>query len=394
MLKFKPMLDTRLKDSVFRNNGFLSRFSITFMPAEVVDTKIFEFFDKNDLFVVFNDPKATVGQMLKKKFPNARIILIDPFGFFIEHLTNEGYECYNKIEEIPNMNKRPVVLINAPYTTGTQDASNMYIEHQKNAKNKLNPIAMVVWCPDAFLTGKNSLKREFIKDFGHPVYIKWLNQKRDWNGSIRIDTVLSVWDERTKNKTSLVKARYSDSEYEIIFKDLYIPAESKEEFEYISSIQTQDKVVVKGFKPTGKKGKQIQIKVGNKFEIIDGLEYSSNNNQFRQAVSYMRSESLVDVPPGPSVPSKYRELNCRFSPTTNKSTSLKFGRYMRSAHTRWLVDMRYNTRTLDSPALSLVPIIDLDLLQDNFSDNDLFHYFNTPKLIQDKILDLGHKSPY
>jgi hypothetical protein len=56
--------------------------------------------------------------------------------------------------------------------------------------------------------------------------------------------------------------------------------------------------------------------------------------------------------------------------------------------------MRYNTRSLDSPALSLVPIIDLDVLPDNFSDADLFKYFDTPTVIQEKILDMGHKSPY
>jgi len=391
------ILDTRLKDEIYRHNGFLSRLSITFMPTKAVDKKIFDYFTKDDVFVVFNDPKATVAQMLKDRFPEARIIIIDPWGFFVDSLTREGWECYNKIDRIPKMNQRPVLLINSPYTDGTQSKTNQYVIHQENAINKLNPIAMVSWAPDNFLLGDHGIlqhRKNCEKKFGKPVFVKWLNQNRDWNGSIRIDTVSTVWDGRIKDKTSTVKARYSDNEYKITFKDLYIPAESREEFEYISSIQTQDKVVVKGFNPTGRKAKQVQIKVGNKFEVIDGLEYDSNNKLHRQAVSYMRSESLIDVPPGPSVPSKYKELCCRYSPTADQSTSLKFGRYMRSGHTRWLVSIRYNTRSLDSPALSLVPIIDLDVLPDNFNDADLFKYFDTPTSIQAKILDIGHKSPY
>ena len=391
------ILDTRLKDLVYRDNGFLSRLSITFMPTKAVDKKIFDYFTKDDVFVVFNDPKATVVQMLKDRFPEARIIIIDPWGFFVDSLTREGWECYNKIDRIPKMNQRPVLLINSPYTDGTQSKTNQYVIHQENAINKLNPIAMVSWAPDNFLLGDHGIvqhRKNCEKKFGKPVFVKWLNQNRDWNGSIRIDTVSTVWDGRIKDKTSTVKARYSDNEYKITFKDLYIPAESREEFEYISSIQTEDKVVVKGFNPTGRKAKQVQIKVGNKFEVIDGLEYDSNNKLHRQAVSYMRSESLIDVPPGPSVPSKYKELCCRYSPTADQSTSSKFGRYMRSGHTRWLVSMRYNTRSLDSPALSLVPIIDLAVLPDNFSDADLFKYFDTPTSIQAKILDIGHKSPY
>ena len=67
---------------------------------------------------------------------------------------------------------------------------------------------------------------------------------------------------------------------------------------------------------------------------------------------------------------------------------------MRSGHTRWLVKLRYITRSFDSPALSLVPMIDLNLLPDNFTDQDLYTYFNTPQAVIDKIADYGEASPY
>ena len=67
---------------------------------------------------------------------------------------------------------------------------------------------------------------------------------------------------------------------------------------------------------------------------------------------------------------------------------------MRSGHTRWLVNLRYNSRSLDSPALSLVPMIDMDDLPDNFTDADLYKYFDTPQTIINKIIDLGEANPY
>lgn len=383
-----------IEEHIFRNNGFLSSKSITFMPEEAVDQKAFESFKDTDTFVVIYDCNGNMAKSLRKKFPNARIIIIDPWGWFITRLTKMGFECYNKEEDIPNMNTRPVVLINSPYTTGTQDASNLYEKHQKNAIMKLDPIAIAIWCPDSFLTGRSKLRLDMEKKYGKPVYVKWLNQKRDWRDSIRISTALNVWDERQQNDTTKVKARYTEEEYDVDFNGEYISTGSKEEFEYIKRIQTPEKVSVKGFKPTGSKGKQIKIKVEHKFDIEDGLEYKSNNDSHRQVVSYLRSGSCVDVPPGPSVPSKYRELNCRYSPTKDLSRSEKFGRYMRSGHTRWLVEIRYISRSLDSPALSLVPIIDLDELPDNFTDEDIFKHFNTPKSIQDKIVEMGDKSPY
>lgn len=384
----------RIEEHIFRNNGFLSSKSITFMPEEAVDQTAFASFKDTDTFVVIYDSNGNMAKNLRKKFPNARVIVIDPWGWFVDRLTMMGFECYNKMEDILNMNTRPVVLINSPYTTGTQDASNLYEKHQKNAIMKLDPVAIAIWCPDSFLTGRSKLRSDMEKKYGKPVYVKWLNQKRDWRDSIRISTSLNVWDERQQNDTTKVKARYTEEEYDVDFNGVYIPTDSKEEFEYITRIQTTEKASVKGFKPTGSKGKQIKIKVEHKFDVEDGLEYKSNNDCHRQVVSYLRSGSCVDLGPGPSVPSKYRELSCRYSPTKDAGLSKKFGRYMRSGHTRWLVDIRYISRSLDSPALSLVPIIDLDELPDNFTDEDLFKHFNTPKSIQDKIVGMGDKSPY
>ena len=393
-----------LKDPVafaevmLRPNGFTDRMSIAFMPFGILDNDI-ELLKKykDRPFIVVNPLNGSMCESIKKQIGTKEIICVDTFGTFSDDLTKRGYQCYNNIGEIPKMKKRPVLLINSPYTTGTQDATNVYTDHIENAITKLNPIAVVNIAPDNFLTGgkKNEkLRNKMIAKYGKPTYIKWLNQVDDWNKTIRIDTALNIWDENAETSKTTVKGRFSKTEFEVKLSDLIIPVEDKEEYEYISRIQTPKKCRVKESKETGNIGKQIKLKTGDKFEIVEGKEYTSNNDMYRQVVGYLRTESCADVGPGPSVPGSYRELASDYSPTTNKDVSEKFGRYMRSGHTRWLVKLRYNSRSLDSPALSLIPMINLNDLPDNFTDQDLYDYFDTPQSIIDKITDYGEASPY
>ena len=54
------LLDNRIRNLVYRNNGFLDRRSITFMPTEAIDFQIFHYFKQDDIFVIFNDPVGTI----------------------------------------------------------------------------------------------------------------------------------------------------------------------------------------------------------------------------------------------------------------------------------------------------------------------------------------------
>ena len=383
---------------MLRANGFTDRMSIAFMPFGILDqdlTRLKKY--KDHPFIVVNPLNGSMCESIKKVIRAKEIICIDTFRTFSNDLTKRGYQCYTNIGDIPKMKKRPVLLINSPYTTGTQDATNVYTAHIDNAINKLNPVAVLNIAPDNFLTGgatNEKMRNKMIAKYGKPTYIKWLHQVDDWNKTIRIDTALNIWDENSETSNTTINGRFSKTEFEVKLSDMIIPVEDKEEYEYISKIQTPNKCRVKGFKETGRSGKQIKIKTGDRFEVVDGNEYTSNNNMYRQVVGYLRSESCADVGPGPSVPGSYRELICDYSPTNNKDVSEKFGRYMRSGHTRWLVKLRYNSRSLDSPALSLVPMINLNDLLDNFTDQDLYNYFDTPQTIIDKITDYGEASPY
>ena len=398
--KNKRMLNDQvaLAKEMLKSNGFTDKMSIAYMPFNMIDNyvKYFEKY-KDHTFVIINPLNGSMCESVRKSFPKSKIICVDTFGMYHKDLTKRGYQCYNKIGEIPKMKKRPVLLINSPYTTGTQDATNVYSTHIENAVQKLNPIAVLNIAPDNFLTGgqaNEKLRNKMIAKYGKPTYIKWLNQNDDWNKTIRIDTALNIWDENSEGIKTKIAGRFSKIEFEVKLSDMIIPVEDKEEYQYISRIQTPKKCKVKGFKETGKKGKQIKLRSGNKFDVIDGNEYNSNNTMYRQVVGYLRSESCVDAKPGPSTPSSYREMISDYSPTTNEKASNKFGKYMRSGHTRWLVNLRYNSRSLDSPALSLVPMIDMDDLPDNFTDADLYKYFDTPQTIINKIIDLGEANPY
>jgi hypothetical protein len=398
--KNKAMLKDPLAFSevMLRPNGFTDKKSIAFMPFGILDQDLTRFAKyKDHPFVVVNPLNGSMCESIKKQIGPKQIICVDTFGTFSKDLTNRGYQCYNNIGKIKKMKKRPVLLINSPYTSGTQDATNEYNTHIDNAITKLNPIAVLNIAPDNFLTGgqKNEkLRNKMIAKYGKPTYIKWLNQVDDWNKTIRIDTALNIWDENAKTTKTTIKGRFNKTTFEVKLSDMIIPVEDKEEYEYISKIQTPKKCRVKGFKETGKLGKQIKLRTGDKFEIVDGNEYTSNNNMYRQVVGYLRSESCVDVDPGPSIPGSYRELVSDYSPAIDKNISKKFGRYMRSGHTRWLVKLRYNSRSFDSPALSIVPMVDLNDLPDNFTNQDLYDYFDTPQNIIDKIIDYGEASPY
>jgi hypothetical protein len=262
------------------------------MPFDFLDEDLFLFKKyKNHPFVVINPLNGSMCESIRKNYPDAEILCVDPFKTFHKDLTKRGFQCYTNLEEISKMKKRPVLLINAPYTTGTQDATNVYGAHIDNAVTKLNPVAVLNIAPDNFLTGggtNEKIRNQLIAKYGKPTYIKWLNQVDDWNKTIRIDTALNVWDENSENIKTTIKGRFNKNLFEVRLSDMIIPVEDKEEYEYISRIQTPKKCRVKGFKETGNTGSQIKLKTGDRYEIIEGEEFDSNNNQYRQVVGLNR----------------------------------------------------------------------------------------------------------
>ena len=386
---------TKIK-AMMKNSGFTDPKSIFFMPMNLMGQELkYIKKHKDNPIVVFNPLNGSMMESLKKEFPDRRIIGVDPFGHFVNHLTRLGFECYNTMEEIKKMNKRPILVINAPYTSGTSDATNVYVNHIRNAIKKLEPVAIINYSPDNLLTGvvnpNKGLRKELITKYGNPVFIKWLNIVKDWKRMILIDTICTVFDSKENNTSIKVVSRRQQNEFEIEPKEIFFSCESKEEYDYICSIQTDNKIKLYSRRDGSiRKGKEVRLENGNKFKIVDGEKTDCQNDFYRTVVGYMRTRSIVHIPKGPSIPGMYKYLN----PTKNKKDSEKFTRYMQSIHTRYLVLLRYNTRTLDAPALSLVPNIDLSLLPDDFTDEDVFKFFKTPPKVKELIKKIGEKNPY
>jgi len=410
-IKLKAIMEQAIKDimkdssyvdqktmakALLTNGSFTNARSMAFMPFDFMRQEL-SYIEKHisNPIIIYNPLNGSMVESVIQKFPDRRVLAIDTFGIFNDHLTKSGCECYNTIEEILNMNKKPVLIINAPYTDGKNNKNNIYASHLRNAINKLDPVAVINYSPDNLLTGvvnpNKSLRDMMIARYGNPTLIKFLNRTKDWKKMIDVDTVCTVFDGLANNTLTKIISRNGQKEFECELKGMIFPCESKEEYEWICSIQTNEKIVTHNSgKPTGGSTKEIKLQKNNKFELEDGKEYSNHNDCYRTAVGYQRTRCLVSTPPGVGICHSYRYME----PTRDKLLSEKFTRYMLSQPIRYLVKLRYNTRTFDSPAMLLVPKIDLNLLPDNFTDDDVFKLFNTPSSVRKTIEQIGHENPY
>ena len=397
IVKDSSYVDQKTKAKALLTNGaFTNARSIAFMPFDFMEQELsyIEKHTKNPI-VIYNPLNGSMVDSVMQKFSDRRVIAIDTFGIFNDHLTKSGCECYNTIEEIPTMSEKPVLIINAPYTDGKNNKNNIYASHLRNAIMKLDPVAVINYSPDNLLTGvvnpNKSLRDMMITKYGNPTLIKFLNRTKDWKKMIDVDTVCTVFDGQADNTSTKMISRHGQKEFECELKDLIFPCESKEEYEWICSIQTNEKIgTYTSGTPTGNPSKEIKLQKNNKFELEDGKEYSNHNDCYRTAVGYQRTRCLVSVPPGVAICHSYRYME----PTRDKLRSEKFTRYMLSQPIRYLVKLRYNTRTFDAPAMLLVPKIDLDLLPDAFTDDDVFKLLNTPSSVRKTIEQIGHENPY
>lgn len=330
--------------------------------------------------VIFQDKYHWACNRAKKKYPGLTVMNGDILG--------------KKLNKNLKKLKNPVVLTNPPYVAGKNKT--MYVKHIDNVIDKLDPMAILMITPDnLLLRKKNAIRRKLIEKYGNPKYINWLNKETDWNNIIKQNTQLSIWDKSIESKTTKITSRFENNEFDIDidFNDVFFSMKSEDEYNYVMGIQTDEKLQIKNYQETGQVGKIVSLKAHDNYEIIEGNEFNSSNHAWRQVVAMQRTKSLVDIGPGPSVPKAYAELICRYSPIEDETVSKKFGRYMRSAHTKFLVSIRYHASALTSPTFELVPIPDLDKLPDDFTDENLYEYFNTPQSVIDDIEKLD-ESPY
>jgi hypothetical protein len=316
---------------------------------------------------------------------------VDPtlITFFADHKNKEtfakqiGVKYVTSLENI-TMKTRPVLLVNPPYTNGEQDASEIYTAIINNCIDQFDPIAIGAVTPENMINGgqkKKTLREKILKKYGLK-YLSFLNQKVDWDGDISIDTVSWVVEDSYTGPTNVV-GRNQKQTYTVKSKlDEYINGETQNIHDWLLKIQTADKIKLLSSKKTGKTGTQIKISkdFADSVKIEAGDEYDSHNTEWRVAFGYMRCNTCAVVPPGVSIPSKYRYINFGAS----EDNARKFRDYMLSEPVRFIMKLIYTSRTLDNPQLAYVPKLDMNKFS-NINDINLYQFWNVDTATQTEI---------
>jgi hypothetical protein len=318
--------------------------------------------------------------------------------FFADHINKVkiakslGVKYETNLDAI-TMKSRPVLLVNPPYTNGEQDASEIYTSIINNCIDKFNPIAIGGVTPENLMNGgqkKKSLRDKILKKYGLKE-LRFLDQRRDWTGKIKVDTVFWVVEDGYSGSTS-VTSRYHTVPYIVPNKlDEYIDGATQDVHDWLLNIQTNDKIKLKAGDKTSTAGSQIKISKDQPdgWMSENGHEYTSHNTEWRVAFGYMRCNTCAVVPPGESIPGKYRYMN--FSSEAN---ARKFAAYMMSEPVRFIMKLVYTSRTLDNPQLAYVPLLDMNKFP-VMTDQALYQYWNVTPAVQTEIANIvGNEVPF
>ena len=259
--------------------------------------------------------------------------------------------------DILKLTRKPVLLINPPYTNGESSADEIYTSIIDHAIDVLDPIAIGAVNPENLMYGgakKAKLRNRLQTKYAFKS-IKFLNQKIDWNGAIKVATVAWVAEEGYTGPIT-VTGRYSQEVYTVKKSERYFNGETQVVADWIASVQTESKVILSVGKKTNNNGPELKISLGepDSVKVIDGKEFVSDNTKWRVAFGYMRGNTCAVVQPGISIPAKYRYTSFK-----SETEARKFAKYMLSEAVRGIMKLTYNSRTLDNPQLSFVPLIDL-----------------------------------
>jgi hypothetical protein len=326
---------------------------------------------------------------------------IDPnrITFFADHINKIklsekiGVKYETDLDNII-MKSRPVMLINPPYTNGEQDASEIYTQIIDNCINKFNPIAIGGVTPENLINGgqkKKTLREKIFKKYGLKD-LRFLDQKRDWQSKIKVDTVFWVAEEGYVGPTTVL-SRHSNTPYVVnsVLPE-YVDGATQDIHDWLLNIQTPKKIKLSAGKKTTRAGTQIKIsKDGvDNYVVEAGYEYTSHNNEWRVAFGYMRCNTCAVVPPGISIPGKYRYVNFGSS----EPNARKFAAYMLSEPVRFIMKLIYTSRTLDNPQLAYVPVLAMNQFN-TINDQILYQHWNVNAQTQQTIKSIvGDEVPF
>lgn len=269
--------------------------------------------------------------------------------------------------------KFDVVIGNPPYTDGTQGANEIYTEIINRIYKLADPIILAMITPENFVNGaqkKKSVRENILRHSGF-TYINFLHQDRDWNNTIKVDTVAWIIVKNFTGNVNII-GRNSGERYITKPSNEYVNGEFQRLNDWMQSIQTDKKIKLVMSKKTNKNGPELKISKGvvDSAVIINGKEYDGHNNEWRVAFGYMRANTCAIVKPGISIPTKYKYITFG----DNECLARKFAAYMLSGPVRLIMKLTYTSRTLDNPQLSYIPLIDLDKII-TVNDKSLFDYW-------------------
>jgi hypothetical protein len=304
----------------------------------------------------------------------------------VKYANRIGVKYITSLESV-TMKKRPILLVNPPYTNGEQDASEIYTAIIDKCLNQFNPIAIGAVTPENMINGgqkKKTLREKILAKYGLK-YLSFLNQQQDWDGNISIDTISWVVEDSYTGPTTVI-GRNQKQVYKITNKlDEYVNGETQNIHNWLLDIQTNDKIKLHVPRKTGKVGNQIKISKDfpDSAKIEAGQEFDSHNNEWRVAFGYMRCNTCAVVSPGVSIPSKYRYINFG----SNESNARKFAAYMLSEPVRFIMKLIYTSRTLDNPQLAYVPKLDMSKFS-SIDNSTLYQFWNVDASTQLEIRNI------
>ena len=126
-LEDRSLHEIVLSGSIFRDESFLLGAGTKFLPVDWSDKELVGRLEKKKAFIVFNALNGVLPCLLKKAYPNAKIICVEAEGkeFFTTFLTKLGFEVYpwNKKDTIivkdingKLIDKKDIaVVMNPPY---------------------------------------------------------------------------------------------------------------------------------------------------------------------------------------------------------------------------------------------------------------------------------------
>ena len=389
---------------VFKNSEYKMKMGLVYLPLTIAQAQVSSVKYDTDVVFVRNALNGTYVLAAQKRWPDATIVCWEDWPYYADHLRNLGAIVATNEQELNTiikglkMKKRPVLLTNPPYTDGTSAANDIYTPILTRCIDIINPVAICGVTPENLINGgqkKKTLREKISKQYGWKS-VKFLNQVRDWNRDISVDTISWVVEEGYTGITT-VTGRVLNTDYQVDMAkvDELVNGETQDIYDWMIGIQSDKKLVLNNStgKDTGIAGPQLKITKDEPdgFSIEQGKEFRSHNTEWRVAFGYLRCNTCAVVPPGPSISGKYRYISFG---ANGETEARKFAQYMLSEPVRLIMLLTYTSRSLDNPQLAYVPMIDLTQFSE-ITNDILYTYWNTLPDTQQMIAALvGGKVPF